>query len=295
MKQTSHSKCEVFDECPLRGYFSHILHLEPDLVKAKDYAFVGSYVHTSIEKWFLWYIKEDVDFATLVEPGKHFSHVMEEIYKENQYTITDEIDDESIVTCLNNFIDYMSRRIRYLKYKNLAHKFLPVAIEKEYTKEINGVPFHGYVDAIFEDEQIWVMDWKTNKDGHISDGYVRQGTRYAMLVEDDFGTKINEAFFINLRSIVNTQKARVLVTEEMKEKQKLELKKLWDLMNGTQFPKSPTSKPCFFCDWKITCKRYPLTGVTIDPNIKIEATITETVTVEAAASNATTDAMTEWW
>ena len=291
MKQTSHSKCEVFRECPLRGYFSHIAHLDPDLVKAKDYAFTGSYVHNSIEKWFLKYMADkEIDFATLVEPGKHFSRTMDEIYRENQHTIIDEVDDESIVICLNNFVDYMARRLRYLRIKNLAHKFLPIAIEKEFTKEINGVPFHGFIDVIFEDEKVWVMDWKTNKDGHISDAYVRQGTRYAMLVEDDFGIKLNECYFINLRSIVNTNRARVLITEEMKKAQEKELKDLWDVMNGTQFPKSPDSKPCFFCDYKIRCKRYPLNGVTVDLN-EIETT----APIQVATAVTTQDPMSDWW
>jgi hypothetical protein len=205
------------------GYLDDIAHEPPDIVKFKDYAFVGSYVHTSIEAWFEEYMTNDHNIPNLVDPKTHFVNTMNQIYLKKSASITDPADDEIIVNCLNNFIDFMDRRLRYVKDIKMPEAFLPVYIEKEYNKEINGVPFHGYVDAIFFDRKIWPFDWKTSKDAHISEGYKKQGIRYLILMEEEFGERLrkmgkglNEFFVINLRKKVDIDASRIVVFDEMK-------------------------------------------------------------------------------
>lgn len=281
MKRTSHSKCECFMGCPLMGYFKYIASEEPE-PKMKDYAFIGSYTHISIEKFFEKYAQEGFcDINELIYPQEHFTHTMNEIYRENSDKIIDANDDEAIVLCLNNFIDFMVRRWLYLTKLNMLDCFLPIAVEAEYEKIINGVPLHGFLDATFKDVKVWRFDWKTNKDtSKISPEYIKQGTRYVLLTEDEpefqrGDMDMNDEFFIiNLRKTVDLSKARVIITPEMKKEQEIELRQAWDLMSGTHFPK--TSGKCnFFCEYKMLCKKYPKEGVTLVKRTIVDAEFTE--------------------
>jgi len=258
MKQTSHSRCEAF-RCPLQGYFKHIAHMPP-APRFKDYAFTGSYVHTSIDPWFNQCRELGDDLQTLADVPARFTQLMDEIYRKRCDTILDPTDDDAITLCLNNFIDFMVRRWRMLKNLGMLNNFLPIFVEKEFKSIINGVPFHGFLDVGFRDSKLWLFDWKTNKDGHISETYIKQATRYALLVEDDLGP-ITEFYMINLRRKVDLNKARIVITDEMKQAQRVEIKVLWDIMNGTSFPKDTSN--CGFCDYKMLCLAYPNTGAVI--------------------------------
>jgi CRISPR/Cas system-associated exonuclease Cas4 (RecB family) len=147
---------------------------------------------------------------------------------------------------------------------NMIDKFLPILVEKEYTKNVNGVPLHGFIDAGFEDTQRWLFDWKTNKQPKISEAYIKQATRYAILTEGEFETDINEFFIINLRRKIDLSKCRVEITPQMKDEQREELRAIWEVMNGDEFPKKPGN--CFFCEYKMRCKAYPDFGVSLTPS-----------------------------
>lgn len=294
MEKTSHSKCERFKSCPLRGYFGDIAFYGPDFIKPKDYAFTGSYTHDSIETWFKRYMEDpDMNIVTLADPGKHFIFTMKEVFRAKEHRIIDMDDRAAIILCLRNFIGLMMRRYNYLKHKGQTNKFLPVFIEKEYFKVINGVPLHGYIDAAFEDDAVWIFDWKTNKDGHIKDEYKRQGTRYVMLSEHDFTKPVNEFYVINLRKPVDLNKSRVSITFDMKKQQEIELKEAWDLMTGTHFPKKPGD--CFFCDFKVRCKRYPLEGVILDVTQDVAQQLIQQPIIQSVAVNSNIDTMADWW
>jgi hypothetical protein len=263
MERTSHSKCERFKKCPLMGYFGDIMFYGPDLVKPKDYSFAGSYTHVSIETWLIKYMNDsDINFATLVNPEAHFKMTMMEIFSEREHQITDTNDWDLITLCLKNFLEFMSMRLMYVKSIGMVNRFLPIFVEKEYNKVINGVPFHGFIDAIFQDVETIFIDWKTSKDTHISPEYKIQGTRYILLTEDEPNMKSDKFHVVNLRKRVDLKHAKIDVTEDMKAKQRQEIKELWDLMHGRNFPKR--KKDCFFCDFKLRCKRYPEEGVILD-------------------------------
>lgn len=266
MDKTSHSKCKVFQECMLRGYFKYILFATPE-PKFKDYAFAGSYVHNCIDPWFKNYVEGDYDFNGMVYPQEHFTNTMQEIYRENSDTITEETDDAAIILCLDNFVDFMARRLKYVKQINKVDCFLPIFVEKEYKSVINGVPLHGYLDAGFMDDRLWLFDWKSNKDPKITEEYIKQATRYVMLTErsGEFDFPINDFYVINLRNRVDLNKAHVTITEQMKRDQEIELANIWELMNGTHFPKPATKKKCFFCEYKMRCLAYPPEGATYQP------------------------------
>jgi hypothetical protein len=271
MEKTSHSKCEVFNNCALQGYFKYVIYAEPE-PKFKDNAYAGSYVHDCIEKWFKHYDEGGYDFAGFAFPGEHFANTMEEIYRANSDNIPCEADDDVITLCINNFVDFMSKRLDYVKRINMIDCFLPIIMETEFKKTINGVPLHGYLDAGFKDKKIWLCDWKSSKKPDITVGYIKQGTRYVMLVEDSpliDGMPIDDFFVVNLRQDVDLSKFRFPVTSEMKRIQEKELADVWAIMNGTHFPK-PEKKDCFFCEYKMRCAAYPPEGVIHDPTKPIE-------------------------
>jgi CRISPR/Cas system-associated exonuclease Cas4 (RecB family) len=261
--RTSHSKCEVFNDCPLQGYFKYIAKVDPE-PKFRDTAFIGSYTHNSIESWFLMY--NEVDIKGIAYPHEHFDNTMTDIYNQGSDTIPTPEDEEAIILCMDSFIDFMTRRLNYVKSHDMVDSFLPILVEKEYNKEINGVPLHGFLDAGFQDKQLWLIDWKTSKDPKITDKFIRQATRYALLTDGEFDQPINDFFMVNLRSRVDLSKSRILITEQMKQKQREELAGVWALMNGTYFPKPEKKKNCYFCEYKLRCAAYPSDGVTINPD-----------------------------
>jgi CRISPR/Cas system-associated exonuclease Cas4 (RecB family) len=262
MEKTSHSKCECFSDCLLQGYFKYIAKLPPE-PKFKDNAFIGSYSHNAYETWFMMY--HDVDIKGIAYPQEHFTNTMNEIYNEKSDTIPTPEDDDAIVLCLNNFIDFMTRRLSYVKQLNMVDSFLPTLVEKEYRKEINGVPLQGFVDAVFQDEKLWPIDWKTSKDPAITKKFERQSTRYALLMDDEFEKPINDFYMVNVRQRVDVSKAHIIITEQMKQQQREELAEIWAMMNGTHFPKPEKKKSCYFCEYKLRCAAYPSDGVTINP------------------------------
>lgn len=262
--RTSHSKCDVFQGCPLRGYFQYIARVPPE-DKFKNYAFTGSYVHDCIEQWFLTYMEGTYNLNELVYPGEHFTTTMQSIYARDCDTIKEDADEDAILLCLDNFIQFMALRYDNLKAKGLIDRFLPIAIEKEYAAIINGVPFHGYIDAMFYDTQLWMCDWKTNKDGQVTKKYVIQGIRYALLVDasKEFSDPVNDFYVINLRNRIDLTKAHVIITDADKKAQEAELAEIWKIITGSEFPKPKTKKDCFFCDYKLRCLAYSKQGVTL--------------------------------
>lgn len=271
--KTSHSKCNVFNGCMLQGYFKYVVYAPPE-PKFKNNAFVGSYAHDSIEDWFAAYL--DVDIHDLAFAGEHFANTMQEIYRKNADKIppkaeTDAIsDDEAICLCLDNFIDFMTRRFDRMQRINMVDSFLPTIVEKRYFQNINGVPLEGYLDAGFLDDRLWLFDWKSSKKPDITAEYVTQATRYALLVDasKEFDFPINDFYVINLRTRIDLAKAHVIITEDMKKKEELELARLWDLMNGEEFPK-PQKKNCFFCEYKMRCLAFGNEGATHDWSIPV--------------------------
>jgi CRISPR/Cas system-associated exonuclease Cas4 (RecB family) len=274
--KTSHSKCEVFNECLLRGYFQYIIYAPPE-PKFKDNSFIGSYTHDCIEDWLYYYA--DINVSNLQYPASHFSETMGGFYRAAEETIPRAPpsepmgNDEIICNCLDNFVDFMVRRLERVKKLNMADMFAPILVEKEFICDINGVPLQGYLDAGFQDTQYWFFDWKTNKKPEIIKKYITQATRYALLLDasGEYGDKpVTDFYMINLRNRVDLAKAHVIITDEMKKNEEAELLRLWDLMNGSEFPKPGHNKNCFFCDYKLRCLSYPTEGATHDWSIPVE-------------------------
>lgn len=273
--KTSHSKCEVFNECLLQGYFKYIIYAPPE-PKFKDNSFIGSYTHDCVENWLYYY--HDIKVGNLQFPATHFAETMDGFYRANEDTIpkappSDPMgNDEIICNCLDNFVDFMVRRLERVKKLNMADMFAPILVEKEFKSNINGVPLQGYLDAGFQDTQYWFFDWKTNKKPEIIKKYITQATRYVLLLEasGEYDKPINDFYMINLRNRVDLAKAHVIITEEMKRAEEAELLRLWDLMNGTEFPKPGHNKNCFFCEYKLRCLSYPTHGATHDWSIPVE-------------------------
>lgn len=256
--RTSHSACDCFEGCPLCYNFKYVDKIEPE-IKFVNWAFAGSFTHETVEEVLNHFIGLGItEVMQLPDIQTSFVEKVQEVYDSKANTIPESSekkdDDDTILNCLGNWTDFMVKRYDYLTTQDLQKHFLPVLVEKEFDRKINNVPFHGILDAAFQDIKTWAFDWKTNKDSKITESQVRQGVRYALLTDGFFPEPLNEFYVINLRKKVNLAKARIEITPELRQREFDNLGRIWKLMHAGSYPKN--KKSCFFCDYKRACLMY---------------------------------------
>jgi len=226
LTKLSHSKLEQLRLCPLSAYFDNVIHA-PQEPLFKDYAASGKVTHKSIEYCFINTLDllNNPDHPLIIEDViEHMSLATQQgfIKYAQQYSLDDDKVDE-IVEWLNNFIEFMYRRYEYCEKKECLCNFMPTILEKRYSMYINDILYRGDIDIVFEDNMVWLIDWKTNADTSINQEQIRQATRYVMLYNENHLDQIDQCFFVNLRNRVNLNKALIKVTPDMIEEQKQEI------------------------------------------------------------------------
>lgn len=265
ISQLSHSKCECYANCPLQFWMKYINADIQEEIPFVDYSEVGTFVHERIPEWFDFYQNIKIDEIDDIET--HFSHQMENLYRQKYNQLSSEKNNDIAVTCLNNFVDLMIRRYDYLNNLNMSINFLPVFVEKGLRRNINDVPFYGVLDTVFRDNRVWPIDWKTSANTSISKAQIRQATRYAILLDGQYPEPINEFYIVHLRKKVNLIKSRIKITQKMRQEQFDLISQYWQEAQQLPYPKGD-KKGCFFCRYKKTCALYDDNGII--KNIQID-------------------------
>lgn len=257
-KGLSHTACEVFEECPLHFLFDYRAHLTPEKDPyVIEYSIAGNVVHKTIKQFFDNI--ERIDLKTIIDPYDFIRKNVANALYQNKEVIEDpslkaRIKDD-INKCLEHFVDFMTNRFNCLDELGKLDSLRPYTSELWVTSTIKGVPFNGRIDAVFNDTEIRLVDWKTNKTKNLSK-QKRQAVRYVVLFINRNGKRPNY-YPINLRYPVNMHESRIQVDDLMMKEEENHVMRLWDKACGSIFEKRKSFENCIFCDHKLKCKNFP--------------------------------------
>jgi len=138
-------------------------------------------------------------------------------------------------------IDYLRKKIDVIaKHSNLY-------LTNEYLR--------GEIDEVLEfgNGTMGPLDFKfAEYKDKIYDTYVTQLNCYALLIEDNFGTKVNKGFLVYTRS--KNKLIEVALTTKSKEKVLIAAKEILEIVNINFFPKATKyKKRCLSCTYKNIC------------------------------------------
>ncbi|MHB8100921.1 MAG: PD-(D/E)XK nuclease family protein [Methanosarcina sp.] len=256
-KKLSHTTCEIIDGCSLRYLFENRMRLERERL-IPNYGLGGKLLHSAISGSIRRMKREDLE--TIKNPHDFIEKAV--------MTVLEDPKDPRMrsdnLMCLKNYIDFMTRRYEHCADSGNFSPFLPIYNEHKLDAVINGVPFTGTLDAVYLDNTVRLIDWKTDKldvdanlKAKIKAEHLRQLARYGMLYNEVYDKPLFEYNLINLRLKVSLPDTREIITPKMIEEQKYNLPRYWEIANGDIFGKNPHSGACWLCDHRMRCRLHP--------------------------------------
>lgn len=228
-KHLSVSKINMFEECPFKWLCSYKKY---PMISRRDLALrFGLEVHNIIK---IYYSKIE-DFPSV----KEINDFIEEAKVEGGGYATDQ---KKLVTkrLFKRFEEIEQERVKYRIHK-------PILIEKRLDIRLfNDLPvFIIKPDAYLEDQKtIW--DWKSGKNGDITEGMLLQGKSYELGIKKE-GYEVEKVIFHNLNVGVSPTMPRVsdgLLYGKAK--------RMCDMIEHDRFPSLENSF-CGYCEYKLRC------------------------------------------
>lgn len=236
----THSRMMTYEQCPKKYFYEYILKLTPE-PQYPAYGTLGSKAHQVIEDFY--------DHITIpCEPEEEFDELIGRLYEHHFSDIEDY--KKNMLTGLVIFLEMEVDRYHNLENKEL---FKPKYSELYIKSEINGIPFSGRIDAIYENEdgQLIATDYKFTGNNSIGKEQKQQACIYAILLENELKIEFKTFDFWFLRHRNKTIKS-VKISEKFITLLHQNVNKCCELSNNLDFPYKPDYL-CRFCGYQNLC------------------------------------------
>jgi putative RecB family exonuclease len=132
-------------------------------------------------------------------------------------------------------------------------KVVPLALEREISVEVDGVPFYGFIDRIDDNHGfVTVVDIKTGKvpaEKYRDDKLLQLKFYAAALLQ--LGEPVHD---IELLYVTFGERIGCIVTQSVVDEARSVLVSVWDSVNDSFQEWKPNPGPlCFFCDFQTHC------------------------------------------
>ncbi len=267
---------DTYLQCPIKFYFSHVLHLSPikEVAEEAEGGDIGQFVHSLLYEVFKKYqnslpnINEDFknNFFKLFE--KKFDKELKKLYKTESYMVS-----YVMKYILDKFLEYEKERLITDKIKKI------VALEKEFVDKIKlanvELNFKFIVDRLDEtlDDVLLVIDYKTGYVPQLNSltnfekttEYIRskinsfQLPLYVYIIEKTYQSKKVNAMLYNIR---NPEESKILF-KDMSIKEDIQNKyfealdfiisEIFDI-NKPFYADTIDERKCEICEYKYMCR-----------------------------------------
>jgi len=188
----SPSSINTYKQCPRKYYYQYIEELT---TKPSIHLIRGKIAHSVLEDFFKVNIENiseesyDFEFKIILHEllSKHWQDSKEALssldLRASEVNFYLEETKQMLQYWLIDFIKKLSELRPELNFKNAFKKLTPNTEVYLCSKE-NGV--QGYIDAIYDDDDVKIIDYKTSKRNHMSPAYKLQLAIYAMLYNEEY-------------------------------------------------------------------------------------------------------------
>ena len=257
----SPSSINTYKQCPRKYHYLYVKRLptSPSIHLVR-----GSVIHSVLEDFY------DAELDELVTQNYKFLHARlltlftrhwrKNTYQLSQLNMTEQeiqaFFDESVMmlqSWFNRFKHkHQARMEKGASFQEAYAQLTPVR-EEEYLSEEYFVK--GYIDAIHHiDDKVFVLDYKTSKNGHISPEYRLQLAIYALLYEEKHGRKPDYVGIDFLKSIEQV----IPVDGELVKEAQFEIEQIHASTTSDEIEDYPMN-PSPLCKWKSgQCDYYSL-------------------------------------
>lgn len=239
----THSRLVTLNQCPKRFFYGYVLKLKPEKTDGPQFGTMGSCAHAVIEDFYH-------NITIPCAPEEDFDDLIGRLYIHH----FSDVDDyqERMLGGLKNFLTMEIDRYHSLDDKDL---FLPKHNEIYIKSDIEGIPFSGRVDAVYQEEGLLsAVDYKFTGKRSIGAEQRQQAGIYAILLEKELGIEFTEFTFWFL--LHGTDKKRVIRSVKIDEKIIYDvhqnINKGVEQSENLQFDRKP-SYLCRWCDYQDLC------------------------------------------
>lgn len=236
----THSRLVTLNQCPKRFFYGYVLKLTPEKTDGPQFGLMGSRAHQVIEDFYK-------NITIPCSPEDDFDDLIGRLYVHH----FSDVDDYQgrMLGGLKNFLAMEADRYHSLDDKEL---FIPRHNEIYIKSDIEGIPFSGRIDAVYQDEGLLsAVDYKFTGKRSIGAEQKQQAGIYAILLEKELGIEFNEfAFWFLLHK--NKAIKKVKITDTIIETIKRNLYNAVEQSENLQFDRKP-SYLCRWCDYEGIC------------------------------------------
>jgi len=244
----SPSSINLYKQCPRRYYYNYIEKLP---TKPSIHLLRGSIVHSILEEFFKIDINNISEKNFVFELNVLINEIFINHWKKRQPQLESlNLDNlefyfnetkSMINEWITNFISKLINQMENLPFKESFKKLTPKT-EIKYTSQKHNVM--GFIDAVHEDEEITLVDYKTSSKDEFSEEYKLQMAIYALLYHEK-NNKMPHKVGINF---LKFGEKFIQVDEDLIELAKQECKQIQKVTSSNKIEDYP-KKESGLCKW----------------------------------------------